>query len=855
MSNNSLDIPLDDLLDNELQETTASSEERSTIEPDYAYSLVDGYTDKNPEQFSEPFCEVGKRLQKHAEKHTEKPNGPCFLPSLFDGEGRKDHNAVETHWLALDIEKTQGELDTLQGCLRKYRRIVYTTRSHGVREDEEGDTLWKPGFPRLRILLPLASPISPEHYSALYNHVAGLLDGAPDLSCNHPARLSVTPRQKHPDAEREPIFSVYKKLPELDPEELPTEDGGTISLQRLVEKEKSRGANSKHTKDDSVDLSEASELEYAHIDDVERALELIDASEYHQWMLVGHALKSGSKIIDGSCELSEEERFELFVEYSESAPDAFEGRHDCHEHWKSFGDAPGSPDDPDSVTIGTVFHLAKEVDPSFSSRPIGEAAAGFQLSVMEAIRVDGSTISSVSEWFDKKTTQSKRTHAAALAAKATGRFQAVQTGDEVEIWFCNDTGIWQPQGKQKLREWLHPAFGPGYTTRTLTSVIEHLKGLGCISRSQMGVQSDQLAVSNGLLDLRSRERRSLRPNDRALLQLPVEFEPSADCPEFTSFLEETFQTYGGQTSRIVKTIFEFIGYCLLPDCRYQKALFFFGPPETGKTVLLDTIGGLFEGHTTHLSIQKLGDNTFAAAQLENSLVNIRADMSASAVKGRELIKELIVGDSIEVERKHESPFQLAPRTKHIFAANQAPEGDFDRAFYRRWIPIEASNVVPQEEQIPPNEMQAKFEREYPGILNRALDGLDRLRKNSSFSYEPVPDQVERIWQGFGDSVSRFIEERIEITDNPEDAIPKAEVYERYTTFCSEGDSGEPVSQRKLTTRLKQQPGITDGKNRKGKKLQNGNRKPVLCYRGIRLSDRDTEEGSNSDSVPFDDIFD
>ncbi|GEM_PF-6049431 len=206
----------------------------------YPYALVERREDNRPTDHTSTLAELGARLEQHARDYREK-NGPGFLPATFGGGRRANEDVESVHWLALDMEKTEGTVDGLQGPLTGCQRIVYSTWSHGDRRN------WSPGHPRFRVLLPYTRPVGPAEHRAIFAHIVDILDGAPDSATKDPARLMYTPRQRNPKAERDPWVTVHDDGPGLDPEALPDGDGGTVAVETLVERTNEPPAASKES--------------------------------------------------------------------------------------------------------------------------------------------------------------------------------------------------------------------------------------------------------------------------------------------------------------------------------------------------------------------------------------------------------------------------------------------------------------------------------------------------------------------------------------------------------------------------------------------------------------------------------
>jgi len=313
----------------------------------FRYSFVDGAADNDPDERESTLAELVELFEDHGETVDQK-DGPAFCPATFEGKRRKS-NVESLEWLALDLEETEGTVDELQGVLTEYRRVTYSTRSHGLRETDEGDAKWRPGEPRFRMLVPLKRPVDAEEYAALWSHVYNLLDEGPDRTARDTARLMYTPRTRHPRAERDTWIRCHDDAPLLDPDALPDGNDGAVSADTL--KQSDEGGDTELTS--LHDYRTPVELTDSWVDD---ALEAVPpdgcdcevCSGYETWRNVGFALRSEFG----------DEAFARFDKWS-SGGDKYEGTLDCRQFWNSFGDIPAGEMDREGVSLGTIWHLAE----------------------------------------------------------------------------------------------------------------------------------------------------------------------------------------------------------------------------------------------------------------------------------------------------------------------------------------------------------------------------------------------------------------------------------------------------------------------------------------------------------------
>jgi len=114
----------------------------------------------------------------------------------------------------------------------------------------------------------------------------------------------------------------------------------------------------------------------------------------------------------------------------------------------------------------------------------------------------------------------------------------------------------------------------------------------------------------------------------------------------------------------------------------------------------------------------------------------------------------------------------------------------------RWIIIEYPNqfITKEElERLDPQEKQNKkiadpniikkiaTPGELSGLLNHALDGLDRLEKNKDFSYNKSMAEIKKMWMRKSNSFKAFLMDCIE--EEYESTISKKELQQAYHKYC------------------------------------------------------------------------
>jgi putative DNA primase/helicase len=374
-----------------------------------------------------------------------------------------------------------------------------------------------------------------------------------------------------------------------------------------------------------------------------------------------------------------------------------------------------------------------------------------------------------------------------------------------------------------------------------------------VEADEFGLSPGRVAVENGLLDLHAAADdagdaaiRDLRPEDYALSQLPVRYDPDATGDRWRQFVGEVVEPAK------IHAVQEYVGYTLHRGAMpHAKAMLLVGSGKNGKTTFLNVIRELLgEEQTTSKPVHKFDDENHVA-DLYGSVANIDADLSQGSLSSRGIatFKRLVGGDTVDAAIKYQDPFSFKPTAKHLYACNQVPDvsqyvSDHDIAFWRRWVVVEFPNYFTEEERDPNLERKLTDPDTLPAVLNWAIDGWARLRDNGQFTDAEGHDETRRRWQSWGESVEKFITGHVE-RDPDAPRLSTGGAYERYQAWCRENDA-DPVGRRRFTDTLKNED-VGYGRHRINGRSARG-------YDALGLSD-DVPDPDGSDEVDDDDSDD
>ena len=295
--------------------------------------------------------------------------------------------------------------------------------------------------------------------------------------------------------------------------------------------------------------------------------------------------------------------------------------------------------------------------------------------------------------------------------------------DTEEILYY-DGGVYRTGGESIILERLESSIDP-CTGRFTQEVLGHVKRRTYANREDFDSEPFILNLANGLLNIDTLEFGPHTEDFLSFVQLPVSYDPLADCPTIKKFLNEVMY------SEDIPLFQEWAGYVLWREYPAQKALLFEGSGNNGKSTAIGILKSLLGvKNISSRSLQELEYNRFAKADLYGKLANLYADLSDSALKSVGTFKMLTGGDPLTAEYKFRNGFSFLNYAKLIFSANKVPEVFEDtNAFFRRWTIVSFPNSFDGDKADAELSKSLTTPEELSGFLNWAIEGLKRLRSN------------------------------------------------------------------------------------------------------------------------------
>jgi P4 family phage/plasmid primase-like protien len=369
------------------------------------------------------------------------------------------------------------------------------------------------------------------------------------------------------------------------------------------------------------------------------------------------------------------------------------------------------------------------------------------------------------------------------------------TKDDIksEMWVYKD-GIYIPQGKSFIKEFSRKILGETFTTQLANSIISKIEADTYIEHDAFFKSNYvyEVPVENGILNIITKELTPFNPQKIFFNKLPVEFNPSAECPTIIEHFNTVLKD-----EEDIPVLLELFGFLLLKEYKIEKAIMFVGSGRNGKSKTIELMKRFIGvDNCSSLPLRALNEDSFSLSELFGKMANLSADLSKTDLKETGMIKALIGRDLIQAKRKFLRDLNFVNYAKMIFACNELPKiYDTTDGFWTKWILIqfpykfitqEQYNLLPQEEKwkhkiINPDIIEElTTPEELSGLLNLALEHLENLLKNKDFDYSKSTAEVKEMWIRQSDSFTAFCYDNLE---EGEGSITKNDLRKTFHKYC------------------------------------------------------------------------
>ncbi len=368
-----------------------------------------------------------EKLTNHV-LYDNKERAPLLLGCTFRNGARSQENIIEHSLLTIDIDSAQCSLVDLEFNLEMNTDsalIAYSTFNHKTNE------------PRIRIIVPLARPITPSQYRVVTRVFCENLGLKADESSFKPSQGMF-----FPSCSNENKDEIWTMARDGEPFEVPQEL--LISVKESDEL-------------DLMSLIEATPLDLS-TDEIDAYLLAYPAQdkEYDEWLEVGAALNHQFS--------GDENGYQKWVAWS-----ALSDKHDektMRAKWKSFGRVTRTGK---NITFATVIHRVKE-----------NGGIAENHSLMEKLCEEAGAVSTMPEYSEfKKKLQSMnelilpQDLRGMVAARLADKFGKTQGIGKAEIKKALSPAKKEKSGDIKSPDWLEPWYYVEKTCEFANSLLNY----------------------------------------------------------------------------------------------------------------------------------------------------------------------------------------------------------------------------------------------------------------------------------------------------------------------------------------------------------------------------------------------
>lgn len=310
------------------------------------------------------------------------------------------------------------------------------------------------------------------------------------------------------------------------------------------------------------------------------------------------------------------------------------------------------------------------------------------------------------------------------------------------------------------------------------------------------IETDRIHVANGTYFLNG-----TFTGDKTYCnnRMKVKYNPNAPQPQrWLLFLSDLL------VPEDIPTLQEYLGYCLIPSTKGQKMLMLIGKGGEGKSRIGLVMRSILGDSMNTTSIQKIENNRFSRADLENKLLMVDDDMDMSALPKTNYIKSIVTAEcKMDLERKGVQSYQSQLYARFLCFGNGALTALHDQSdgFFRRQIVLTTKDRPADRTDDP--FLVEKLMSEMEGIFLWCLEGLHRLLANNyqfTISGQAI-ENVETVKRS-SNNVIEFLQSEGYICFKADAQASSKAIYEAYKLWC-EDNVRKPMSANRLSSELAQ----------------------------------------------------
>lgn len=314
------------------------------------------------------------------------------------------------------------------------------------------------------------------------------------------------------------------------------------------------------------------------------------------------------------------------------------------------------------------------------------------------------------------------------------------------------------------------------TPKNRTLILNSLKQEGR-KKIPKPIKETWIQFKDTIMDIMTGERFSA--TSEYFVTNPLPWNLSQENIEATPTMDRIFEEWVGKD--YVRTLYEILAYCMMPDYPINRMFCFIGSGMNGKSKFLELLRNFIGGEnccTTELDTLLI--SRFEITRLHKKLVCMMGETNFNEMTKTSILKKLTGGDLVGFEYKNKNPFDEKNYAKILIATNNLPTTtDKTEGFYRRWMIIDFPNRFSEQKDI----LAEIPQEEYSALALKCCFILKEVITARAFTNEgSVENRMER-YEAKSNFLDKFLKEATEQDLNG--YITSADFYKKFQAWCKE----------------------------------------------------------------------
>lgn len=289
------------------------------------------------------------------------------------------------------------------------------------------------------------------------------------------------------------------------------------------------------------------------------------------------------------------------------------------------------------------------------------------------------------------------------------------------------------------------------SAKSRLEILNSLKQSGRLNKPKKFPET-WIQFKNKIYDIKTGNSFDSTPEYFAVNRIQYEINHNSETP----IIDNIFEQWVGKNN--IKTLYEIIAYCLLPNYPIHRLFCLIGSGSNGKSCFIRLIENFIGSENICATeLETLMKSRFELAKLHKKLVCIMGETNFNEISQTSILKKLTGQDSIGFEYKNKTPFEDKNYAKIIIATNNLPSTtDKTEGFYRRWMIIDFNNRFEEKKDIL---MDIPLE-EYKSLATKSLILLNEILNRRSFTNEGSVEERMKRYEEKSNPFDKFWNESI-----------------------------------------------------------------------------------------------